>query len=317
MTPPEPSAPLGPHLEDALSQKQLSSTWQRVQASRDAKAIRRARVRAGTAVLALCAVAVTVAITWPRSSGELLLEDGTALQNLEGAQSARLADASQIRTTPEGALDVLENSPTRMSLHLRRGAARFEVTPGTGRQWRVEAGETSVEVVGTKFVVAREKAMVRVSVEQGVVVVRGAHVPDGVRRLVAGEQLEVGPKTPPPAPAVVVAPPVAPAPIRPPRVASPPPEASEGATPALLLATADLARRNGQSTEAIEILSRVVARWPESVEAPLAAFTVANLLAESAQAEAAQGWYRRALELRLEEPLAEAARRALDAGAPR
>jgi transmembrane sensor len=318
MTTPEPAPPLGKHLADALSESELSSTWQRVQVTRDSKMRRRSRHRAGVAMLAACAVAAAVGGLWFRPTGELLLQNGEALHRLEGNQTAQLSDDSRIRTTAEGELEVLENSQARFSLHLVRGAARFEVTPGTGRQWRVETGQVSVEVVGTIFVVARDEANVRVAVERGVVVVRGARVPDGVRRLAAGEHLEVGPPKDAPGPQAAEALPSPPrikprtSSTQPPAIAPARPQSVE--SPASLLSAADLARLEEKPEQAVSMLRALVERWPESAEAPLAAFTAANLLVEAGQIDAAHDWYQRALELRLEEPLAEAARRALDAG---
>lgn len=216
---PEPIKPLGPHLQSALSEPQLSATWAQIESSRSARGQRTAWRRG--AVLAFASVVAVVAAVgfWPRSPGELSQSDGQAFHRVAAAETVRLADDSRIVTTPSGAVEVLENSKAKLALHLISGAARFEVTPGTGRHWSVEAGELSVEVTGTIFTVERGAAGAKVSVERGTVIVRGARVPDGVRRLTAGEELSVGPiaSAPPapaaaPAPVVEAAPPPLPAP---------------------------------------------------------------------------------------------------------
>ncbi len=85
----------------------------------------------------------------------------------------------------------LAQSSTLVVSSLRRGTATFEIAPGGPRRWVIEAGPVTVEVIGTRFVVYRDDARVKVKVERGAVVVRGKPVPDGVQRLSAGESIEV------------------------------------------------------------------------------------------------------------------------------
>lgn len=103
----------------------------------------------------------------------------------------RLSDASRVLVEEDARLDVLANDTRALGLALRRGRARFEVTPGGPRSWNVDAGAVSVQVVGTVFEVARSREGVAVSVERGAVLVRGASVPDRVQRLEAGQRLFV------------------------------------------------------------------------------------------------------------------------------
>jgi len=114
----------------------------------------------------------------------------------------RLSDASRVVVEEDARLDVLANDTRALGLALRRGRARFEVTPGGPRSWNVDAGAVSVQVVGTVFEVARSREGVAVSVERGAVLVRGASVPDRVQRLEAGQRLFVPSETPsdPPVP---------------------------------------------------------------------------------------------------------------------
>lgn len=103
----------------------------------------------------------------------------------------RLSDASRIVVDGSARLDVLANDTRALGLALRRGRARFEVTPGGPRTWNVDAGAVSVQVVGTVFEVARSDEGVTVSVERGAVLVRGRSVPDLVQRLEAGGRIFV------------------------------------------------------------------------------------------------------------------------------
>lgn len=103
----------------------------------------------------------------------------------------RLSDASRIVIDASARLDVLANDTRALGLALRRGRARFEVTPGGPRTWNVDAGAVSVQVVGTVFEVARSDEGVTVSVERGAVLVRGGSVPDLVQRLEAGGRIFV------------------------------------------------------------------------------------------------------------------------------
>lgn len=126
----------------------------------------------------------------PAIPHELRLANDTPLPaRLQG--EVRLSDASRVVVDESARLDVLANDTRALGLALRRGRARFEVTPGGPRSWNVDAGAVSVQVVGTVFEVARSREGVAVSVERGAVLVRGASVPDRVQRLEAGQRLFV------------------------------------------------------------------------------------------------------------------------------
>ncbi|MFT3836620.1 MAG: FecR domain-containing protein [Myxococcaceae bacterium] len=252
---PEPNKPLASHLQSAVSEPQLSATWAEIESSRSARGQRTAWRRGAVLAFAVAVAAVAGVALWPRSPGELAQSDGQAFHRVAAAETVRLADDSRIVTTEHGAVEVLENSKAKLALHLMSGAARFEVTPGTGRHWSVEAGELSVEVTGTIFTVERGTAGAKVTVERGTVIVRGARVPDGVRRLTAGEELSVGPianaapaPTPAPVPVAEAAPVAVPAPtpvvvavpVHPPPPAPPPVMTPEPA-PAIEEPTASIA----------------------------------------------------------------------------
>lgn len=124
----------------------------------------------------------------------LTLRDGATLGAAlagPGTRSVPLSDGSTIRLSEDARMRVLDNRGERLITLLEHGGARFEVEPGTGRAWIVEAGLATVEVTGTVFEVTRDARSVRVSVERGRVLVRGDGVPDRVQALGAGQSIEV------------------------------------------------------------------------------------------------------------------------------
>lgn len=349
MKPERDEAPLGAALRDVASEEDLATAWDAIERAR--VPARRPRLRTGGIALAALAAAAALALFAARPTGAppgpLAVAGGAPLRAIAPASHVALGDGSGIETGDDAALEVLENQAGLLALHLTRGRARFRVTPGTGRRWRVEASGLSVEVVGTVFVVERTPDEVRVAVERGAVVVRGDGVPDGVRRLAAGESIAVprARATTTPDTTAPEAPPAiaraaeatgtpettreteeaALAPLRgeprgradPPAPSRSPPDLAAGAepawqSPASLMIAADAARARGDASEAIATFDRIAREHPSSAEAPLAAFTAARLLARRGRAEAARARYRRALELGLPPELAEDARRALE-----
>lgn len=307
--------PIAARLADAVNEKDLAEAWRGVKEGRARRARRRAQLRVAAAACVLGALALGAYAMLGEDGAPaplpLARAGGEAFERVGPAERVVLADRSRVETDGAGAIDVLENAGDSITLHLTRGRGRFEVTPRTGRRWRVEAAGVSVEVVGTVFTVERGDEGVDVAVERGVVIVRGARVPDGVRRLQAGDALHVPPEAQPAIAEVEPARPEEPAPVvedPAPEVTAPSPERPSARA---LLAAADRARAEGRREDAIEALSALVSAHPRSREAPLAAFTNARLLRESGRTREAASWYRRALTLGLPEPLAESAESAL------
>jgi transmembrane sensor len=104
------------------------------------------------------------------------------------ATVAALPDGSAIELEAGAAVAVESETADRVQLALSRGVARFDVVRRPTRQFVVTIDDVRVEVIGTRFEVARrEGGAVRVSVERGVVDVNA----DGfVKRLLAGESWE-------------------------------------------------------------------------------------------------------------------------------
>jgi transmembrane sensor len=241
---------------------------------------------------------------------QLALVSGAApavLSAAAGPVVTRFDDGSQVSLAALTRLEVLRNDGRSFVTALRRGGATFDVKPGGPRHWIIEAGELSVEVVGTRFRVERRGEVTRVSVEHGVVQVRGERVPGGSVRLLAGTSFEL-----PAATAAVVdehrqaraeAVPLS----GPPAVSSTsgvPPAAAAAAAPSnsssgaeqqprdeveRALSAADAARRQGNNAAAI---SHFDAAWrqaaPGDARRGLAALSLARLLIGGQPAKAAQ-----------------------------
>jgi transmembrane sensor len=252
-----------------------------------------------------------------------------------------MSDASRIELGHGARLEAKANSGTAFTAHLD-GTATFEVTPGGPRRWSIECGLVTVDVIGTRFRVAEDGSAqsphVRVSVEHGIVLVRGDAVPNHVQRLVDGQSIQVDgdvkgdvtgavvgdvPATPTPAPPVAAASagPDARAASRswhdlarggdydgayrqlgPSGVAA---EAS-GASVDDLLALADIARLSAHPADAVDPLSRVLDRHGGDPRAPLAAFTLGRIELDTlGQPAAAATAFQRAIRLGLPEGLTE------------
>lgn len=194
----EVETPLRERLAPALRDGDARRLWQGVDARRAAR-VRGAPVwRAALAGAALAGALLVLIAVWPaggRRDGALLLADGRDLVALEAAPGAgdeiALSDGSRVARDPGARLRVLENAGSVVDVLLEEGRVRFLVQKGGPRRWIVECGLLSVEVVGTHFVVERERGRARVEVIEGAVLVRGDRVPDRVRRVVGGEAIEV------------------------------------------------------------------------------------------------------------------------------
>ncbi len=141
----------------------------------------------GLGGLALVAVALASQPLWR----------GPAYATGTGEQRVvQLTDGSQVRLDTQTQLRVRFSGKTRR-IELERGQAFFSVAHDTTRPFLVEAGDTQVRAIGTRFDVRRDRDQVRVVLVQGVVEVRkdgGSQAPP--MRLQAGEELTSGSKGP-------------------------------------------------------------------------------------------------------------------------
>jgi len=296
-------APLAQQLEARVDDATLQRIWGRIGARRaGARPVQqRALVWAwGFAGAALVLVLTALASHWqdprfnapaPVSVGPLTSRAGQSLSVLGEALASthELSDGSAIALDPGSRLEVLENNSRTFVSVLRSGRGSFSVRPGGPRHWIVEAGLATVEVVGTRFSVARLARGVLVHVEHGIVLVRSNQLPDDVQRLTAGQELLIS--APPPVPRADSDPgtptllPVAPS-------ASAKPNG--GLSLDALLARATEQRRTGDWQAAEASLRQALAEHVAEPQAALAAFTLGKLLldAEGRPAEAARAFAR-------------------------
>jgi hypothetical protein len=197
-------------------EERTQRNWQHLIARRSA----RRRQRALLMLLAL----VGAGALWLSRPAEVKFADGSTAQLLD--------DASRV-----------ERGGDERSALLLSGRARFEVTHDAAHRFRVQAGDVTVEVLGTRFVVERWGARTKVSVERGRVRVQFA---DGARELHAGESGLFPPDDPVKA----------------------------------WLDAADRARLAGRPTEAVAPLQHITASYPKDPRAPLAAFTLGRIYLE-------------------------------------
>lgn len=194
--------PIKDLLESPTEEAQISSMWMRIRERRSfPKRSNRPWVAGGVAITAAAAAAMFLLrapAEEPRVVTAIHLETSDTLDLADGTQtpdaietSVSLADGSSIDLDDGGRIELIQNSPDRIAMLLARGRARFSVTPGGERQWVIESGLATVEVIGTVFTVHRSDEGVRVNVERGLVVVRGERVPERVARLGAGDELFV------------------------------------------------------------------------------------------------------------------------------
>jgi transmembrane sensor len=185
--------PLRVHLRDDLEEMQVKSMWQRI----DHTPARARRPWLLACVAATAVLLLTLAALRSRQEPEirqLTLVSGATpgvLSTQAGPSMTRFDDGSRVSLAALTRLEVLRNDARSFVTALRRGGATFDVKPGGPRHWIIEAGELSVEVVGTRFRVERQGEITRVSVEHGVVLVRGERVPGGSVRLIAGTSFEL------------------------------------------------------------------------------------------------------------------------------
>jgi transmembrane sensor len=267
----------------------------------------------------------------------LLLEDGRAFDSVEGGDvegrdveghTVRFSDGSRIEAAAGARVEALASTPSELSLLVRRGKARFFVTPGGPRRWSIDARGVRVEVVGTVLSVEASERVVHVAVEVGVVLVRSPLLPDGVQRVSAGQELSLAL----PAPQVSSVPrearveaaadasAVRTPETQPPRPRKPLPQTHEpvpAPSPAIESASelwrrADDARASAEPELAITLLEQLVQEQPGDEQAPLAAFTLGTLLAEQGRPERAARAFRRALELGLPSALSDTCLRRIE-----
>jgi transmembrane sensor len=227
------------------------------------------------------------------ATGPLVARAGTTLSTLGGERASEdeLSDGSSIQLDAGSRLEVLENTSKTFVSVLRRGRGRFAVEPGGPRRWTIEAGLATVEVVGTRFSVARGETSVEVEVQHGVVLVRSDLVADHVQRLSAGQRLSI---RLPAGPTDRRSPSVDQASGPLPSATAAPVGSARATSLQELLGLANEQRRRGDLSGAELSLRRALNEHPSGAQAALAAFTLGKLLQDAAgrPAEAAAAFER-------------------------
>ncbi len=328
----------------------LARIWTRIDARPRRSAGRLFRVDtaalAGLSLAVAAAAIVWIGISRPEA-GPLRLAGGQAVPTVQAPAAGSvldMSDGSRITLSAGARFEPLLSTGTSFVALLDGGRANFEVRPGGPRRWQIECGLATVEVVGTGFTCDRTPGRLRVTVQHGVVLVRGERVRDRAQRLAAGQSLEVtddrtGQSTPapsaPPAPAEP-----APAPMAAAEAAAVPEIRVQGhvawrelarqgrqrdafaalgerglarearqAGVADLLLLADVARLSGHPRDAVAPLERILDVYPRDPQAPLAAFALGRLDLDALDAPAPGARaLERALALGLPQSLREDAR---------
>jgi transmembrane sensor len=307
-------SPLKQGLRDPADEATLARVWQGIDA-RFPRARWRRRIELVIAPVVLAAAATAVVTYVRHDPGPLRLASGAPIATVDApatGTTVSLSDGSYIVLGGGARLEPLESSASTFIAIVARGNATFDVRPGGPRRWQVECGLATVEVVGTHFDVERSPGRLRVAVTRGQVLVRGERVPDRVRRLAAGQSLEVtdvaaadegqaGDSDSADAEAL------------------PEPDRTQADAPAVphggawrdmarrgqhreafatlgsnglrrearrlgvadLFALADVARLSGHPTEAVAPLDRIVTHFASDPQAPLAAFALGRLELDS------------------------------------
>jgi transmembrane sensor len=153
-------------------------------------------------VLTIPSARIDIVSSQPSSSAQtpdLRLAGGAEFERLTGPEPTasgkpRLVtfeDGSTLTAvTTDTLVEPLAMTERDVTLRLVSGVVDVSVAKGGGRKWTIEAGELSVEVVGTQFTVSRTFQQSAVTVKEGVVLVRSPKLTDGAQRLSAGNSVQ-------------------------------------------------------------------------------------------------------------------------------
>lgn len=218
-------------------------------------------------------LATPVSATGHDASTDLKLVSGAVFERLTPSTSPTAPNVPLAVTFEDGSTLTALSSDTlvlplamnerQVTLRLASGTVDVRVVKGGPRQWTIEAGILSVEVVGTHFVVSRTAEHATVKVTEGIVLARGPTLTDGAQRLVAGDDLQVAfndSRT----------------------TTDPPPTTATSAAPSFdtpsfetLSSKADAARQSGDLPAAQRSLQRLLRAFPHDPRTSVAAFQLA------------------------------------------
>ena len=271
---------------------QVRSVWSAEQTrslGREVLSRRRRKFVVRCTLSAVCAVAVAFGVARFRRSSELALP-GPSAASVSSANAVHYADGSVAELGELGGVVHLDQQSAELvSSTVVSGGARFDVVPNHERTFEVHAGDVTVRVLGTAFVVERTFAGAHVSVERGRVRVSWPGGGEAVLNVGEGGDF-------PPTLAALPEPsgvPVGSLTVAAPRIwrelahrgqyaqafaalRQTPNDVRE--EPEDLLLAADVARLSSHPAQAVAPLHRVSQRYPRDPRAPVAAFTLGRVL---------------------------------------
>jgi len=305
----EPSSPIRDALETVQPRWDAARTEHTLAGLPTRRRHRRAVATVGVALGALTVLLVGVLqipTTLRIVGGPMAVPSHVAAVDPAQARLIELHDGSRVELSSAAArLEMQQSGASLVALALHDGPARFLVSKRPSRRFRVQVGEVTVEVLGTTFRMEPRGAGAFVAVEEGRVQVRWT---GGQRTLASGDSGIFPPNSPAPVPVPVPepapdsdsaataahsasapAPAPAPAPSAWQKLAAQgqfseayallqQPEARVDSRVEALLLAADSARLSGHPAQAVPFLRRVMDEHAADARAPLAAFTLGNVL---------------------------------------
>jgi len=276
--------------ELAAARRHLSVEWDEERSQRALERNHRLRrrrrnIRLAAGAVGASAIAVALLVTLRRPEAPMVppphappIRIAASTPTPAPALERTLADGTRWVPERDGtAMEVQQNSATRVALRLRRGRARVVVPPRPRRDFVLVADEVELRVAGSHFSVERARGQVGVWVEEGQVQVSW---PGGADLLHAGRSAWY-PLPDEPLPAMTV---TADRPRRhrrrhrtrrPTRRTARPEQQTDGAGD--LLRAMDLARSRGNPAEAVQLLQAFLRDHASDPRAPLAAFTLGRV----------------------------------------
>jgi hypothetical protein len=123
--------------------------------------------------------------------GRAVPESARLVAVAPAGEAIRFSDGTELVLAPHGVVTLTRLRPNEARLDLARGRLLARVRKGAGRNWSIQAGPFSVQVVGTEFVVEwdDESGRLEVAVNEGRVLVEGGDLSSPGRVLSAGERL--------------------------------------------------------------------------------------------------------------------------------
>lgn len=177
------------------------------------------RVALPATMVAVAATVLVLLFVRPWRAPELLVRaDGQPLSTMIATtpQVVALSDGTTIELETGARLEPMAERPGFASFRLDAGRARFAVPTSTSRRWSLDGGIAVIDFGGAAFAAWRQDGELEVRVFTGEVTLRGKAVPNGEKRLVAGESLSLGNShAPPPPPVIAPVPPPAEPPSEP------------------------------------------------------------------------------------------------------